>query len=133
MTVEPTPAPLIPAAWGEIFDKISILELKRAHIVAEPAQANVQRELDALMRVLEALPLADDLTALFDRLRAANAALWDIEDAIRDQERRQDFGAEFVRLARSVYRINDERAALKKQINLRTGSALVEEKAYQAY
>ena len=78
------------------------------------------------------LLLAGD-PALVEALHRTNAALWEVEDALRDHERRQDFGASFVELARSVYRLNDERASLKKRINLAAGSLLVEEKSYAAY
>jgi hypothetical protein len=127
-------APRIPAAWGEVLDKIAILEIKQARIAAEAAQANIRHELGELAEIVKAeLHLTGAIDALFDRLRIVNEVLWDIEDAIRAHERAGDFGAEFVTLARSVYVSNDERAALKRQINLLTASTIVEEKSYHAY
>ncbi|MCC6827549.1 MAG: hypothetical protein IT550_04900 [Novosphingobium sp.] len=125
-----TTAPLVPAAWGEVIDKITILEIKNARIADAAALANVRRELDALNVVAAGLDLTPELAEARDGLRAVNAALWDIEDAIRAHEQRQDFGAGFIALARAVYQRNDARAALKRRINVLSGSALVEEKSY---
>lgn len=125
-----TAAPLVPAAWGEVIDKITILEIKDARIADPAALANVRRELDALNAVAAGLDLTDAVAEARASLRAVNAALWDIEDAIREHEQRQDFGASFIALARAVYQRNDERAALKRRINLLSGSALIEEKSY---
>ncbi|WP_225205143.1 DUF6165 family protein [Novosphingobium huizhouense] len=125
---------LVPAAWGEVIDKITILELKRARIADAQAQANILRELDALLAIVaERLPAPERIAAERAALAAVNAELWEVEDALRDKERAQAFDAEFVALARAVYRKNDHRAALKRAINLATGSAIVEEKSYQAY
>jgi hypothetical protein len=123
-------APLVPAAWGEVIDKITILEIKNARIAGTAALANVRRELAALNAVAASLDLTDALAEAREQLRAVNIALWDIEDAIREHEQRQDFGESFIALARAVYQRNDERAALKRRINLLSGSALVEEKSY---
>lgn len=125
-------APMIPVSWGEVIDKITILEIKESRITDAEALANIRREL-ALLGAIAARDLAADasLAGLRAELRAVNLRLWDIEDAIREEERRQDFGAEFIRLARSVYRLNDERARLKRQINDATGSVLREEKSYR--
>ncbi len=123
---------LTPVSIGELIDKITILEIKEARIAAPEALANVRRELAALRAVVAAsLPMTATLAGLRGALHAVNAELWDIEDAIREEERRQEFGAEFIRLARAVYRRNDERAALKRQVNEASGSALVEEKSYR--
>lgn len=122
--------PLVPASWGEVIDKITILEIKNARITSAAALTNVRRELDALNTVAAGLALTDALTEAREGLRAINATLWDIEDAIREHEQRQDFGESFIALARAVYQRNDERAALKRRINLLSGSALVEEKSY---
>jgi hypothetical protein len=116
---------------GELVDKITILDIKNEKLQGY-ALANVQRERQALRRTLDALPLEVE-PALVEELRATNASLWSVEDALREHERRQDFGEAFVELARSVYRLNDRRAALKKRINLLAGSALIEEKSYAAY
>jgi Family of unknown function (DUF6165) len=124
---------LAPISAGELVDKITILRVKAERIDAAK-RANVAKEL-ALLEALarEALPLSERLDALTGELTEVNAALWDIEEGKRDCERRQDFGAEFVRLARAVYRENDRRAAIKRAINAETGSELVEEKSYRPY
>ena len=130
--VSPSPASLqIPASIGEVVDKITILELKAARLSGERL-ANVERELQLLLGCLEAagLVVADDL---FDALRQINAKLWGIEDDIRALEAKQDFGDAFIALARAVYLTNDERAAVKRAINERHGSAIVEEKLYASY
>jgi len=126
--------PLVPVSWGEVIDKITILELKEARITSPGALANVRRELAALCEVVDGrLAKAAGLAAMRERLSAVNAQLWDIEDDIREQERRQDFGPAFIRLARAVYQRNDERAQIKREINAASGSALVEEKSYREW
>ena len=126
--------PQVPASWGEVIDKLTILEIKRERIADAAARENVARELAQLAAVCEAgLAMTAPLLALREALRDINTRLWEIEDDIRDCERRQDFGEAFVRLARAVYHSNDERARLKRAINAATGSALVEEKSYEAY
>jgi len=122
---------LAPISLGELVDKITILQIKSRQL-AGAALENVKRELSVLERVLAGLELAVD-PSLMQQLEAINANLWAIEDAIRDHERRRLFDDAFVQLARSVYRNNDERAAIKRQINDIYGSALVEEKSYQVY
>lgn len=125
---------LVPIAPGELLDKITILEIKLERIEDAEKRANVAREFEALDAVRkEMLPESAALAALYADLKAVNEALWVIEDDIRDCEFAGDFGAKFVELARSVYRTNDRRAALKKEINLLLGSALVEEKSYKDY
>ena len=124
-----TDIPHVPVSWGELLDKITILELKRDRIRDAAALANVAREL-ALLHAIAA-PVMGELEAQVERLRAVNAALWDIEDAIREEEGAARFGAEFVALARAVYTRNDERAGVKRAINDALGSALVEEKSYK--
>ena len=122
------PAPLAPVSWGELLDKITILEIKAERIAAPAAQANVARELSLLRGI--AAPILDQpgLAPLLEGLRRVNAALWDIEDDIRAREAAGDFGPRFVELARSVYLTNDERSALKRQVNALLRSELVEEK-----
>jgi hypothetical protein len=124
----------IAMAPGELLDKITILEIKSARI-SDPAKlANVRAELAVLTTTRDrALLLAQGVTPLVAELRAVNEALWEVEDAIRLCERGGDFGPHFVELARSVYRHNDRRAALKRRINELLGSPLVEEKDYTAY
>ena len=125
---------LAPISAGELVDKITILRVKAERIGDAAKQANVLKELRLLETLAaEALPALPRLVALTAELTEINAALWDIEDAKRDCERRQDFGAEFVRLARAVYLENDRRAAIKRAINEETGSDLIEEKSYRPY
>jgi len=119
---------------GELLDKITILEIKAERIADADKLANVDRELGILRETWAASPLSrTDLAGHVADLKAVNEALWDIEDGIRELEAARDFGDAFVRLARSVYRRNDERAAIKRRINLQVGSDLVEEKSYADY
>ncbi|NQV85093.1 MAG: hypothetical protein HQ494_14880 [Rhodospirillales bacterium] len=124
----------IEIAPGELVDKITILEIKLERITDDGKLANVRLEWETLIKArdgaIEATPELDRLSA---DLKAANEALWDIEDEIRDCERNKDFGDAFVQLARSVYISNDKRAALKREINELLGSSLIEEKSYAAY
>jgi len=124
----------VPVSFGELIDKITILEIKAAQIRDAGKLANVRVELDLLTSTWDANPAArTDIGAERAQLRAVNQALWDIEDRIRVKEKAQAFDAEFVELARAVYFRNDERAAVKRAINLKLGSQLVEEKSYQDY
>jgi len=126
--------PHVPVSWGEVIDKLTILEIKNEKLAAEAALANVRRELELLSAVIpDRLNQDARLTELTDGLRAVNRALWVIEDDIRDKESKQEFDDAFIALARSVYRRNDERAAIKREINDLLGSEIVEEKSYQAY
>jgi Family of unknown function (DUF6165) len=125
---------LIEAAPGELLDKITILEIKSERINDAAKLRNVRAELAELTAVQrEALPASPELIDLARQLKEVNGRLWEIEDAIRDCERQQDFGPRFIELARSVYRENDERAALKRAINELLHSRIVEEKSYKAY
>ena len=126
--------PLIPVSWGELLDKITILQIKRERLTGSVALANVARELDALSAIAAPV-LADDRMAadLTVKLKQLNETLWEIEDRIRDKEAAGAFDADFIALARAVYKRNDERAALKKQLNLQLASGLVEEKSYKSY
>jgi hypothetical protein len=121
----------VPVSLGELIDKITILEIK-AQRLEGPALANVRKELELLQAVLADANLSPD-SALVEQLREVNRSLWSIEDEIREQERRSDFGPTFIALARAVYRTNDRRAALKRSLNERHGSALIEEKSYCDY
>lgn len=125
--------PRIPVSWGELLDKIVILEIKTERLGGKDARANAAKELVLLREIAEPAMTGGEVTALVARLKQLNQALWDIEDHIRDHERAGDFGPEFVELARSVYRRNDERGAVKREINLALGSALIEEKSYKPY
>ena len=124
----------VPISFGELLDKISILEIKAERISDPAKRANVEHELRLLEETWRAAPEAKvELDAQRAALRAVNLKLWDIEDDIRSKERAQAFDEEFVRLARAVYHENDERARIKREINVALGSALVEEKSYADY
>jgi hypothetical protein len=124
----------VPVSHGELIDKITILEIKSRRIADAAKLANVRNELDLLNATWDNDAAAQtDIADERARLLAVNEALWDIEDRIRLKEKAQAFDAEFVELARSVYFRNDERAAVKREINLKLGSQLVEEKSYQDY
>ncbi len=121
-------------APGELIDKITILQIKAERIRDEDKLKNVRTELDVLAQARDgAIAPSAQLDDLSGQLKAVNEALWEIEDSIRDCERQQDFGPKFIELARSVYRSNDRRAALKRQINELLGSSLIEEKSYADY
>ena len=125
---------MVPISPGELIDKITILEIKSQRMTDAAKLHNVRTELALLTDTWRASPFsATDIRAEWDGLREVNGKLWDIEDRIRDRERDGDFGAEFIELARAVYVTNDERATLKKKINTRLGSTLVEEKSYADY
>ena len=125
---------LAPISAGELVDKITILRVKAERIGDPAKEANVRKELRLLEELaMDALPDSEAMAGLTAELTEINAALWDIEDGKRDCERRQDFGPEFIRLARAVYLENDRRAAVKRAINEAVGSDLVEEKSYQPY
>ena len=125
---------MIPVSWGELFDKLTILEIKKERISDKPKLTNISRELDELLAVSNAHELPDQpLAFLVAELRSINETLWDIEDDIRTCERMEDFSSRFIELARSVYKTNDKRAELKLRINRLLGSELVEEKSYEAY
>ena len=125
---------LVPVSFGELLDKIAILQIKSERMTDAAKLANVRNELTALETTWAAHPASrQDIAALRADLKAVNERLWVIEDDIRIKEKAQAFDAEFIRLARSVYFENDERARVKKAINLALGSAYVEEKSYQDY
>lgn len=122
---------LVPTAPGELIDKLTILRLKSEKISDPVKLANVRHEMTVLQKTADdAVEMSDALRALWDALYAINADLWVIEDDIRVLEGKSDFGPGFVALARAVYVTNDERARVKKEINLLLGSAIVEEKSY---
>ncbi|MGA0951863.1 MAG: DUF6165 family protein [Candidatus Puniceispirillaceae bacterium] len=124
----------VPVSVGEVLDKITILQIKLAHISDAAKRANIQNELDALLPLVAGDAFTtDQIQGLMAELKSVNEALWDIEDDIREKEAAKSFDDEFIRLARAVYVTNDKRAEIKKQINLATGSALVEEKSYESY
>jgi hypothetical protein len=123
-----------PIAVGELIDKITILEIKSERLGDPTKLQNVRSELELLQRRRDdAIETSDILSALAGKLKEVNIRIWELEDAIRDCERRKDFGDGFVKTARAIYRTNDERASLKRQINELTGSEIIEEKSYAKY
>ena len=116
---------------GEIIDKITILQIKLERIKDEAKLKNLKREFDELIEVTSSIMSTNDI--LYKALYDVNCELWDIEDHIRDLERNKDFGNEFISTARAVYIKNDRRSELKKEINIKTFSALTEEKSYEKY
>jgi hypothetical protein len=120
----------IPVSVGELFDKITILEIKRNRITDAAKLDNVQIELEHLTEAVNALSIPD-VTELVAELKSVNMFLWDIEDYKRLCERQQKFDSTFVEAARQVYLKNDKRAAIKKEINAVCGSTIVEEKSYE--
>ena len=124
----------IDVSYGELIDKITILEIKAARIADPVKLRNVQRELQLLTaeRAAHVQPAAA-VEELTDQLRAVNGFLWAVEDKLREKERHKLFDAEFIELARDVYRTNDRRAELKRELNDLLGSRIVEEKAYRPY
>jgi hypothetical protein len=124
----------VPISPGELIDKITILEIKAANIGDATKLANVKVELQLLQETWRTSAYAsNNIDAEWQQLRDVNKKLWDIEDDIRDKERERKFDQEFIELARAVYIKNDERAAVKKQINTKLGSKIVEEKSYAKY
>ena len=124
----------VPVSPGELLDKITILRIKSRRMSDPDKLRNVRLELEALQGTWSSSAFAGfDIEADVHALMTVNERLWVIEDDIRDKERAQAFDAEFIRLARAVYVLNDERAAIKRRINAKLGSTIVEEKSYRAY
>jgi len=124
----------VPVSFGELLDKIAILQIKSERMTDEAKLANVRRELQALEQTwMGSVAASVDIARLRKDLKAVNERLWVIEDDIRVKEKAQAFDEEFIRLARSVYFENDERARIKREINQALGSTYVEEKSYQDY
>ncbi len=116
---------------GEIIDKLTILQIKLERIKDKTKLINLKKEFDELVRTASSVMKTSD--PLYKALYEVNCELWDIEDHIRDLERSKDFGEDFITTARSVYFRNDKRAEIKREINLRTSSGLIEEKSYEEY
>ncbi len=116
---------------GEIIDKLTILMIKLERIKDEKKLGNVRKEYEIMKEAAESVISLND--PLVKELYHVNLELWDIEDHIRELERRKDFGEDFIRTARSVYFKNDRRAELKREINIKTSSGLIEEKSYSKY
>lgn len=125
---------LAPVSFGELLDKVTILQIKSERMTDAGKVANVRKELSALERIWNEHPASNiDVRDLVAQLKAVNERLWVIEDDIRILEKGRQFDDAFVQLARSVYFENDERARIKRDINKALGSAFVEEKSYQDY
>jgi predicted nuclease with TOPRIM domain len=116
---------------GEIIDKLTIVQIKLERITDDAKLANLRREYDMLKEAAASIISQDD--PLYTALYEVNCSLWDIEDRIRDLERKKDFGQEFISTAREVYFNNDKRSEIKREINLKTESGLIEEKSYEKY
>lgn len=124
----------VEVSWGELIDKVTILQIKLEMIPDAEKVANVRRELEALEAAHRAaMDSAPGLCELEAELKAINGELWSNEDRIRELERVKDFGDEFIACARNAYRMNDQRATVKRTINALLGSRLVEEKSYADY
>ncbi len=117
---------------GELVDKVSILKIKLDRIVSAQKRANIQKEFDLLHGKLPAIHMSEQSDS-FQRLLAINSRLWDIEDQIRDKESKGEFDEAFILLARQVYLQNDRRSQIKREINIKTGSTIIEEKEYVQY
>ena len=126
--------PLTPISWGELFDKITILQIKLENLQDQNALKNVKIEYDELFKIYNNNFLEDEnAKRLLADLKNINKILWNIEDDIRDKERHKTFDEEFIELARSVYITNDERSRIKRNINNTFGSQFIEEKSYSDY
>jgi len=125
--------PMVALSWGEVIDKITILEIKQQRLSSADAIGNVRRELAALNKVIAGTAVPEGLAVLKQALKAVNEKLWDIENQIRAKEAQGSFDRQFIELARCVYVNNDERAKLKRAINELLNSELVEEKQYTSY
>ena len=116
---------------GEIIDKLTIIEIKLERIKDKGKLLNLQKEYNELSKASSSIMSTSD--ALYKALYEVNCELWDIEDHIRDLERKKDFGKDFISTARAVYIRNDRRSELKREINIKTSSGLIEEKSYEKY
>ncbi len=124
----------VPISPGELLDKITILQIKAERIEDAVKVTNVKLELELLSHVWsESVTVDSEIEVLTQELKSINEILWDIEDDIRDEEHKKQFGERFIELARSVYVTNDDRANAKKKVNLYLNSNIVEEKSYQNY
>jgi predicted nucleic acid-binding Zn-ribbon protein len=127
-------APMIQISWGELIDKITILEIKERRLRSKESVANVRNELATLRNIVgDTLTKRQDLAALKEQLKSVNETLWEVEDKIRAKEAAKSFDREFVELARSIYMNNDQRGEFKRQINVLLKSKLGEQKQYTFY
>ena len=124
----------VPISLGELLDKISILEIKNKKILNESKILNIKKELNGLKKVLDELNInSSESNSLYNKLYKINLTLWEIEDSIRVLEKNEDFGEKFIKLARAVYKTNDQRFEVKNDINKLFNSEYVEEKSYEDY
>jgi hypothetical protein len=123
---------MVPVSVGELFDKITILEIKQKFLTDQNKLDNVKKELDLLLSISSSIDQSS-IKENISQLKDVNTSLWHIEESKRDKERQKVFDAEFIKLARSVYIQNDQRAEIKKQINILTNSTIIEEKSYSNY
>tara|TARA_B100000029_G_C17288133_1_gene856013 strand:+ start:436 stop:825 length:390 start_codon:yes stop_codon:yes gene_type:complete len=126
--------PTVPVSWGELFDKITILQIKSEKLCFPEALKNVNTELHMLRSIIdEKIPHSSEVKEFEKELQLINRQLWDIEDQIREKERKKVFDSEFIQFARMVYITNDKRSVIKKSINNFFGSDFMEEKSYATY
>ncbi len=125
--------PFVPISWGELLDKITILEIKELKILAPSARENIRKELKYLLGIADLSNKPGEILSLKTELTTVNLKLWDVEDRIRDKEFAGEFDQVFIELARSVYRLNDLRAKTKLAVNTALRSELVEEKSYKEF
>ena len=131
MRIKTSRSPCIPISWGELFDKISILEIKKDLVIKEDAKQNIWHEFNLLNSAIPQRILNNsEVLALRHQLKEINQKIWNIENEIRIKESKKEFTDRFIELARNTYLENDRRAAIKKQINIMLNSAVVEEKVY---
>ncbi len=116
---------------GELIDKFTIIRIKLERITDKVKLGNLQKEYEELRNVAASILSVED--PLYKALYEVNCYLWDIEDHIRDLERKKDFGTDFIKTAREVYFKNDKRSIIKREINFKTSSGLIEEKSYEKY
>ena len=125
--------PFVPISWGELIDKITILEIKELKISSANPQKNIKKELNYLFDIANLNNMLGEIQSLKTELKNVNLKLWDVEDKIREKELAGEFDQVFIELARSVYRLNDIRAKTKQSINSMLFSELVEEKSYKGF
>jgi len=123
----------VPISIGELVDKITILKIKKRKISKPDSLRNIDIELGFLNEKYDSLNLSDEIFEMEIKLYNINLRLWDVEDEIRVLESTNSFEEDFINLSRSVYKLNDKRFLLKKEINTKTNSALCEEKSYKKY
>jgi hypothetical protein len=125
--------PFVPISWGELIDKLTILEIKESKIDSVKAKENINKELKLLLDIASLESLPNEIRLLKQELMRINLMLWEVEDSIREKEFESQFDIAFIELARSVYKFNDLRAKTKQSINSLLNSELVEEKSYKNF